>query len=32
MGFFLYKVQYKTGIEILPFVPIDDSGFEYVSR
>ncbi|VDL74541.1 unnamed protein product [Nippostrongylus brasiliensis] len=24
----LYEVQYKTGIELLPFVPIDDSGFE----
>ncbi|EPB72964.1 hypothetical protein ANCCEY_07960, partial [Ancylostoma ceylanicum] len=26
--YILYEVQYKTGIEILPFVPIDDSGFE----
>ncbi|VDM59079.1 unnamed protein product [Angiostrongylus costaricensis] len=26
--YFLYKVQYKTGIEILPFIPIDVSGFE----
>ncbi|CAJ0580221.1 unnamed protein product, partial [Mesorhabditis spiculigera] len=24
----LYKVQYKTGIEVFSFFPIDDSGFE----
>ncbi|VDM65752.1 unnamed protein product [Strongylus vulgaris] len=26
--YILYEVQYKTGIELLPFLPIDDSGFE----
>ncbi|KJH52106.1 N-acetyllactosaminide 3-alpha-galactosyltransferase [Dictyocaulus viviparus] len=26
-AYFIYKIQYKTGIEILPFIPIDDSGF-----
>ncbi|CAJ0916882.1 unnamed protein product, partial [Mesorhabditis belari] len=24
----LYKIQYKTGIEIIPFLPIDVSGFD----
>lgn len=27
-GYFLYQVQYKTGIDIIPLFPIDDSGFE----
>ncbi|XGW30866.1 hypothetical protein V3C99_009659 [Haemonchus contortus] len=26
--YILYEVQYKTGIELVSFVPIDDSGFE----
>ncbi|PAV57316.1 hypothetical protein WR25_13719 [Diploscapter pachys] len=28
----VYEVQYKTGIEIFPFIPIDDSGFEEYSE
>ncbi|CAD6199651.1 unnamed protein product [Caenorhabditis auriculariae] len=28
VSYTLYEVQYKTGIEIVPFLPIDDSGFE----
>ncbi|PIC35150.1 hypothetical protein B9Z55_014594 [Caenorhabditis nigoni] len=27
-AYFLYQVQYKTGIDIIPLFPIDDSGFE----
>uniref|UniRef100_A0A8R1DQK3 N-acetylgalactosaminide beta-1,3-galactosyltransferase n=1 Tax=Caenorhabditis japonica TaxID=281687 RepID=A0A8R1DQK3_CAEJA len=27
-GYILYQVQYKTGIDIIPLFPIDDSGFE----
>ncbi|CAI5448537.1 unnamed protein product [Caenorhabditis angaria] len=26
--YFFYKVQYKTGIDLIPIFPIDDSGFE----
>ena len=27
----LYQIQYKTGIELVPFFPIDQRGFEFVS-
>lgn len=27
-AYFLYQVQYKTGIDLIPLFPIDDSGFE----
>ncbi|PIC35151.1 hypothetical protein B9Z55_014594 [Caenorhabditis nigoni] len=27
-AYFLYQVQYKTGIDIIPLFPIDDSGFD----
>lgn len=29
-AYFLYQVQYKTGIDLIPLFPIDDSGFEWV--